>query len=77
MAVLSFCVFFLALGTPTTLLVAYTTTDLVAASILEGLSLTQSVYYCEQSTTVRPAVERIFAAQSTSFDSSLFHPPIS
>jgi hypothetical protein len=73
----SFCVFFIALGVPATVLSACSSPDLVTASILEGLSLAQSIYYCQRAAIVSPAVERTFSFELTIFDSSLFHPPIS
>jgi hypothetical protein len=74
---LSFCVFFLALGIPTTLLSASAPADRFAASVLEGLSLTPSIVYCLQSTTVIPADIGAFSVELTVFDFSLFRPPIS
>jgi hypothetical protein len=72
---LVFCVFFLALGVPSTLLSACDPADLVEASILEGLSLTPSVYNCEPSITFSPVPESTFCIEPTIFESSLFHPP--
>jgi hypothetical protein len=76
---LSFCVFFLALGVTTTLITfsASILSDVVAASILEGLSVPQTVYNHHQPTMITPAVESIFFLEPAIFDSSLFHPPIS
>jgi hypothetical protein len=74
--VLSFCVVLLALGIPTTLFSGHVATDLVTATILEGLSLTTSIHYWQQLTTVSTAVERTFSVDPGIFDSSLFHPPV-
>jgi hypothetical protein len=74
--VLSFCVVLLALGIPTTLFSVHVATDPVAATILEGLTLTTSVHYWQQLTTVSTAVERTSSIDPRIFDSSLFHPPV-
>jgi hypothetical protein len=74
---LSFCVFFLALGIPTTLLSVCLPTDLLTASILEGLSLPPSVCHVDQFTTVRLPLEGTIVIEPAIFESFLFHPPIS
>ncbi len=75
--VLAFCVFLLALGVPTTLLNAIAPADLLAASILEGLSLPPTPHDSWQPTMVVCAVECTFALEPAIFESALFHPPIS
>lgn len=74
---LSFCVFFLALGIPMpSLLSLFLPTDILdEASIFEGLSLPSSIYFSQQ-VTVTSAVQTVFAFQPRTFESSLFHPPI-
>ena len=74
---LSFCVFFLALGIPMpSLLSLFLPTDILdEASIFEGLSLPSSTYHPQQ-LTVTSAVEPVFVFQPITFESSLFHPPI-
>jgi uncharacterized membrane protein YhfC len=59
--VLSVCIVLFALGIPTTLFSVHVATDLVTATILEGLSLATSVHYWQQLTTVSTAVERTFS----------------
>jgi hypothetical protein len=75
--VLSFCVFFLALGTPMPSLLSVLVPGdaLEEASIFEGLSLPTVIYH-RQRLTVTPAVQSVFSFEPRSFDSSLFHPPI-
>jgi hypothetical protein len=76
---LSFGVFFLALGIPGTLLDCLASSDslqapILTASVLEGLSLPAFMYFSQQA-IVHSAIEGTFSVEPAVFDLSFFRPP--